>query len=206
MLCAVGEGTVGWRQDYDFLQSYWSPRSWHGSRYPKLALLTVVLRPPCETLGKAEKLGCWVKLRGVGIFFARKGLPLQQAFFMFGVFFPLCPSPQLEEYKPVSLFRGYVLDTRAAKPTYSWCLLLEEILSLLVLPLLTKAYVHLPQTLAGRFVHLLIELGLCFLPGPADLPSGPFQQRISNVLFDSCITFNMAHSSSFLSREKGHGE
>lgn len=65
------------------------PRSWHGSRYPKLFLLTIVLRPPGETLGEAEKLGRWVKPRGVGICLGKKGLPLWQAFFMILFFFPV---------------------------------------------------------------------------------------------------------------------
>lgn len=42
----------------------------------------------------------------------------------------------------MSFFRGHVLDRHkkmAAKLTYTWCLQLEEILSLLLLPLLTNA-------------------------------------------------------------------
>lgn len=77
-------------------------------------------------------------------------------------------------------------------------LVLEEILSLLVLALLTKAEVHLLQALTGCFVHLLIELGLCFLPGPPVLFGGLFQQRLNSVLFEGYITFNITDSSSFL--------
>lgn len=168
------------------------------SRYPKLALLTFVLRPPWETLGKAEKLGRWVQLRGVVIFLAKKIYHSSKLFSLLLSY--LLPFSRKNMSVPLQRMRtGHT----GCKTMCSWCLLLEEMLNLLVLPLLLNAYVHLLQAVAGCCVHLLIELGLCFLPGLADLPSGPFQQRINSVLFEACITFTMAHSSSFLLQEKG---
>lgn len=53
-----------------------------------LFLLTIMLRPPWEAPGKAEKLGCWVNWRGAGIFLAKKGTMVQQTLFIFLVLFP----------------------------------------------------------------------------------------------------------------------
>lgn len=63
--------------------------------------------------------------------------------------------------------------------------MLMEVLGLLVLPLLMKASVHLPQALpkcSGRF---FIELQLCFVPGPAGLSSSHFQLRVNSVSFEA---------------------
>lgn len=86
----------------------YSPTNNPSLRVLRLVLLTIVLRPPWEAPGKAEKLGCWVNWRGVGIFLAKKGLMLQQTLLM--ILFSLSSSLQLEGYKSMSLFRGYVLD------------------------------------------------------------------------------------------------
>lgn len=63
-------------------------------------------------------------------------------------------------------------------------MLLEEILGLLVLPLLTKLKCTFHRLYPGSLCTG-VELGLCFFPGPAGLSSGPFQQRISSVLFEA---------------------
>lgn len=73
----------------------------------RLVLLTIMLRPSWEAPGKAERLGCWVNWR-VGIFLAKKGPMLQEALVM--ILFSLSSSLQLEGYKSMSLFSGYVLD------------------------------------------------------------------------------------------------
>lgn len=108
--------------------------SWHVSRYPKLALLTFVLRPPWETLGKAEKLGHWVKLRGVGIFLAKKVYLSSNLFLYF--FFYLLPFSRKNMSVPL---QRICAGRTGCKTTCSWCSLLEEILNLLVLPLLMNA-------------------------------------------------------------------
>lgn len=112
VVCAVCGGRRNWAGGKTTVISYSLIDNLRSGMDPKLTLLTVVLRPPWETLGKANKFGSCVKLRGAGISFAKEDLLLQQA----SIFIPFL---QLEGCKSVSFLRGYVLDTHRLQNQHS---------------------------------------------------------------------------------------
>lgn len=75
----VALAMCGRRSEHGLEAGLWFPTVLLITQVLRFFSLTIMLRPPWEAPGKAEKLGCWVNWRGVGIFLAKKGLMVQQA-------------------------------------------------------------------------------------------------------------------------------